>query len=182
MTIVNVIVLIYAVRNYKSSSVVLLSPVYITGYKSECNRAPDYKVRAGSTMQSGFIFYIPSKKSNGVLMYKLQREQAYVPTKLDKDTNDAYLLVVWDISRSEKLYADVLLEKYDLKDLYYRNVGQFRPFSDVATETWSLDDHLALATTSTIINDKYNVLDITIYEARRDHGRGCQHILIRKGE
>jgi hypothetical protein len=183
------IVLIYAVRlNIRPSfklnihnqclDVDLVSPVYTTGHKSECHRAPDYKVRAGDMMHSGFILYKPGNKSNGALIYKLQRRQLHESTEIDKDTSNAfYILIIWRFSNSKKLYVDVLLIEHDkgfdwdkdnLEELYRKNDNWFRLCPDSATETWSLYGNTALITTFEIMNED-RILDITISEVKRDN-------------
>jgi hypothetical protein len=50
----------------------------------------------------------------GVQMCRLQIKQEHETTEITKYiSSDAYLLVVWGISESKVLYADVLLVKYD---------------------------------------------------------------------
>jgi hypothetical protein len=94
----------------------LVSPIYITDYGLECYRAPTHKVYAGNIMRFGFVIYKLGKKSNGALIYKLQRRQSHESTEFCKNTSStAQLLVAWRISKSKKLYADVLLIEHDKK-------------------------------------------------------------------
>jgi hypothetical protein len=82
----------------------LISPVYITNDGLECYRAPGHRVCAGDAMRPSFILYTSCNKSNGALIYKLQRRQSYESIEISKDTSGAaYLLVVWEISESKKL-------------------------------------------------------------------------------
>jgi hypothetical protein len=161
------------------SNIDLLSPEYVTGYKTECYKAPSYEVGAGNTMNSGFVIYDPSDESGGTLIYRLQRKQSYESTEISEDASrSAHLLVAWSMPGLKKLYADVLLveheegfdwDKDDLKCLYRENFDRFRFFLDSATETWSLNNNAALMTTFEIMN-KGQILDVTISEVKRDNG------------
>jgi hypothetical protein len=109
----------------------LASPVYITSDGLECHIPLDYRVYTGDVMRSGFIINESDDTSYGVLIYRLQRRQSHEYTRVGKDTlGDAHLLVVWRVSESNKLYADVLLVKHDkgfdldkddLEELYHKN-------------------------------------------------------------
>jgi hypothetical protein len=181
------IALMYIVRlNIKSSfklniynqclNVDLVSPIYITGEDLDCHRPPNYKVCAGDTMNSAFII-IWNDASYGALIYKLQKEQPHEFTEISEDTSsDTHLLVIWEISESEKLCADVLLvehdkgldwNKDDLEELYHKNSNQFRLWPGSVTETWSLGDNIALMTTFKMMN-RNRILDITISEVEKD--------------
>jgi hypothetical protein len=155
----------------------LISPKYITSYKLECHRPPDYKVYAGDTMRSGFIIE-SDNESHGILIYKLQRKKSHEYTEISEDTSDtAHILVVWKFSKSKKLYADVLLVECDrgfvwnesnLKELYVMNFDQDRLFSDTTTKTWLLDDNITLMTAFEIMNED-RILNITISEVERNN-------------
>jgi hypothetical protein len=183
------IVLIYVVRLAIPSSIKLnihnqclnvdlVSPIYGAGTGLECHRAPDRKVYAGSTTKSAFIIESDDVFLGGTLIYGLQRRQTRESTEINEDkSNTTYLLVVWEISESKYLYADVLLiehdekldwNKYGLKYLYRDKFNQFRWFPYSATETWSLDDNVVLMTTLEIM-DEDRILDITISEVERDN-------------
>jgi hypothetical protein len=104
------IVLIYTVRfciqpsvklniHNRCLDVDLVSPTYITGDRSECHRAPDYEVCAGGMMRSGFIFYKPGNKSDGALIYRLQKHGF---TEIGKNTSSAiHILIIWKISKTK---------------------------------------------------------------------------------
>jgi hypothetical protein len=159
------------------SNVNLISSTYITGEELECHRSPDHKVCAGDTMRSGFIIKV-SNQSYGALIYKLQRKQLHEFNETSEDTSSAiHLLVVWEISKSNKLYADVLLVEHDkgfdwekdsLKELCRNNINRFRLWPGSVTETWSLNDSMALMVTSKMMNRDY-ILDITISEVEKDN-------------
>jgi hypothetical protein len=159
------------------SNVDLVSLTYVTDDNLECHRPPGHKVYSGDTMRSGFI--IKSYDiSHGVLIYRLQRKQPHESTEINEDaSNVVHLLVVWEISESKKLYTDVLLVEHDkgfdwdkdnLREFYSKNINRFRLCPDSATETWSLDDKVALMSTFKIMNNDYK-LDITISEVGRDN-------------
>jgi hypothetical protein len=184
-------VLIYTVRlliplsfklniHNQCSNVDLTSPVYITDDKLECHRPPDHKVNVGGTMRSGFIICSSDYVSYGVLIYRLQRKQSHEYIKINEYASRVfYLLVVWSVSESNKLYTDVLLVEHDeiferfdwnednLGELYHKNINQFRLFLDSVTETWLLDDNVALMSTFEIMNEN-RILDITISEVKED--------------
>jgi hypothetical protein len=158
----------------RCSTINLMFPTYIPGYELERHRAPSYKVYAGDRMRSSFLFH-HLHKSNGTLIYKLQRKQSYKSTEIDEDILSAtHLLVVWKVYESTRLYADVLLvedkgldwNKYDLAILYQKYIDQFKLHSGSATKTWSLDDNIALMTALEIKN-RDHMLNITISEVER---------------
>jgi hypothetical protein len=166
------------------SNIDLAYPTYDTSNDIECCRPPTYKVYSGDTMRSTFI--IKLDRPDGALIYRLQRKQLHDSTMIDKSaSNVANLLVIWEISRSKKLYADVLLVEHDkefvwndegLLDLRLENFERFRLYTDSATETWSLDDNMTLMTTFRIINEDF-ILDITISEVEKnDCARKLAHI------
>jgi hypothetical protein len=156
-----------------------VSPTYIAYERSECHRAPDYKVCTGDKTLSAFAIdgYCFSEwltyTSFGSLIYELQRRKSYESIEFNQGTSRvAYLLVVWKILQYKKLDADILLVKHDkgfdwneynLKELYHKNTGRFRWFYHSATETWSLDNNVALNITSEIMTEGL-VLNITISE------------------
>jgi hypothetical protein len=154
----------------------LVSPTYITGEELECHKPPDYKVCASDVMRSAFIIKWSSEYC-GVLIYRLRRKQSHESTEANGDTsNAAHLLVVWEISGLDKLYAGVLLvehnrgfdwKKDNLEALYRKNSNRFRLCSD-STETWSLNNYMTLMTTFEVINED-QILDITISEVERNN-------------
>jgi hypothetical protein len=167
-------VLIYAARltswpsfklnvHNQCSNIDLVSPMYATGDELECCRAPDHHVYTGNTMKSVFIINEPDKKSSGALIYKLQKKQTHQSAEIGEDTSSAaHLLVVWEISASKELYADVLLVEHDkqfdwdknnLEELRRKNINRFRLCHDATKEIWSLDDNTALMITFKIINE-----------------------------
>jgi hypothetical protein len=158
------------------SNIDLVSLTYVTDDNLECHRPPGLKVYASDTMRSGFIvkFYAVS---HGVLIYRLQRKRTHESTEISEDTsNVVHLLVVWEISESNKLCADAMLVKHDkefdwdkdnLEELHRKNINRFRLCPDPVTETWSLDDNITLMTTYEIMNGDI-ILDITISEVERD--------------
>jgi hypothetical protein len=183
------LVLTYAVRIYIKPSIKLnihnqcldvdlVSPTYIIHGWLDCHKPFDYKVCAGDTMRSGFTIYNPENEPNGILIYGLQRKRPHESTEISKSTsNVAHLLVIWGISKSKKLYSDVLLVKHDrisiwnkdnLEELYCKNVNQFRQYSSTIKETWSLDDNVALMTAFEMMNGG-RILDITISEVERNN-------------
>jgi hypothetical protein len=181
-------ILIYAARlNIRPSfklnirnqclNVDLVFPTYITSEELDCHRPPNYEVYAGDTMRSGFII-TSDDASYGALMYELQRNQSHESTEISEDISSTiHLLVVWEISESEELCADVLLvehdegidwDKYDLEEVYRKNSSRFRLCLDSTIETWLLDDNTVLMTTFEIMN-RSHILDITITEVERDN-------------
>jgi hypothetical protein len=137
------------------------------------------------TTRAGFIVYediFPVTRSGitsfGVLIYRLQRKETHESTEICESSSSViHLLVVWKYSRSKKLYTDVLLVESDkrfdwnrdsLKELYRKNFARSRPFSDFATEIWSLNDNTALMTTFEIMNED-RIVNIVIYEVERDN-------------
>jgi hypothetical protein len=160
------------------SNVDLISPTYISHGWLECYRPPDPIVYAGNTMRSGFIGWVDKMSADGILTYRLQRNQTYKSVKIGKDTSSAaHLLVVWKISGPKKLYADVLLvghdkgfiwNKNDLRELYRKSSNQFRMCTDSTTETWPLHDSTALMIKFEIMNEE-SALNIIISEVERDN-------------
>jgi hypothetical protein len=163
----------------------LVSPTYDIDIDLVCHRPPDYKVRAGDTMRSAFIIdehgFIArlGTVSYGILIYRLQRKRLHESTETGEGISSAtHLLVVWEISISNKLYADVLLVKHDkrldwnkndLRKLCDKNINQFMLCPDSSTtETWLLNDNVALMITSEIMNED-RILDITISEVERNN-------------
>jgi hypothetical protein len=167
------------------SNVDLVFPTYAISDELECHRPPDYKVCAGYTMKSGFIIK-SDDASYGALIYRLQRRQLRESVEISEDaSNAANILVVWEMSEFKGLYVDVLLvehdkrfiwNKDDLGKLYSENSGRFRLFPGSATETWSLDDNVALMTTFKVMNED-RILDITVSEVERhSYARTPAHI------
>jgi hypothetical protein len=154
----------------------LTSPTYITSNKSKSHRPPVHEVRVGNAMRSGFIIK-SCDASDGALIYRLQRKHMCESTEICKHTsNAAHLLVIWRISESGELYADILLAEHDkgfgwnkddLEGLYYENFDRFRLCSDSATETWLLDDNTTLMTMFEIMNEG-RLLNVNISEIERD--------------
>jgi hypothetical protein len=182
------IVLIYVVSLFMKSSIKLnihnrcsnvdlISPSCITIGWLECYKPLNDKVYAGDTMNFGFIIDTLYRTSDAALIYKLQKRHMYDSTEIDKSiSNTVYILIILDFfNESKRLRADVLLVEHDegidwneshLEKLYSKNVDQFGLSFYSATETWSLDDNVALMTTSEIIDEDF-ILNITISEVER---------------
>jgi hypothetical protein len=167
----------------------LVLPAYVTGVESACHRPPDHDVCAGDTTRSAFIVHKVGSWSYAIPVYRLQRRKPHASTEIDGDTSIAtHLLVVWRITGSKKLYADVLLVEHekrfdwgkdDLKDLYRKNINQFRLSSVPVIETWLLGDDTILKTKFETTNGQ--LLNVTIYEAKRDnHVRIPAHIEVER--
>jgi hypothetical protein len=134
-------------------------------------------VCAGDITRLGFIVN-SGNVSGGALIYKPQRKQSHESTEINKGvSNVVHLLVIWRTSELKKLYADALLVKHketfilnkdNLNKLYHKNIDQPRILYESATETWSLDDNVALMTTFEIMNNDY-ILNITVSEVERDN-------------
>jgi hypothetical protein len=156
----------------------LVSPTYTANSGSGCYRAPDYRVSAGDIMRSGFILK-SGGASYGVLIYRLRMRHLHESTEIGKGASSAiHLLVVWETSRSNELYVDVLLvehnkgfdwDKDNLRELHHKNINQFRLCSVPVIETWSSYDNTRLMTTFKIINEDH-MLNITISEVEKDNG------------
>jgi hypothetical protein len=163
----------------------LVSPTYATGIEIELYRLPDHKVCAGNTTRSSFIiceYIFPVRRANfdiyGILIYRLQRKELNESTEVSEDMSSAaHLLVVWEVSESDELYADVLLVEYakgfdwnedGLKDFYRKSFHRSRLCPASTTETWPLDDNVALMTAFEIMNEECT-LNITISEVERDN-------------
>jgi hypothetical protein len=148
----------------------LVSPINIIGDGLECYRPLDRKVCAGEATR--FSFNILGNALNGILAYQLQRRQSHVSTKIDKSA--AHILIIWRVSKFKEFFAYVLLMEHekeldDLKELQRKNMNRFKLCSEATTETWSLNDNVALITTFGVMNEGH-LLNITISEAEGDNG------------
>jgi hypothetical protein len=157
------------------SNVDLVSPTYDAGYNLECYRAPGHIVYVGDMMRSSFAIKSDHIRY-GVLMYRLQRNQSHEITTIGKDTSSAvHILILWKGSKSEGLYADILLAEYDkgfdwsrhnLESLHHKNRNRLNQYSVPVVETWLLNDNTALMTTLEIMNEDH-LLNITVSEVDR---------------
>jgi hypothetical protein len=154
----------------------LVYPIYITGSNLECHRPPNCKVYAGDTTRSGFIINSRFRESYGALIYKLQKRRPHKSSEISKDTlNAVHLLVFWKFSKLNELYADILMVEHDkrfiwnennLKNLCRKNFKPFKWHSGSTIEIWSLNDSVALMTTSEIVNEDL-IVNITISEIEK---------------
>jgi hypothetical protein len=169
------------------SNVDFVSPIYIINDQSDFQAPPDHIVRSGDTMRTSLISIL-NIMSYGALIYKLQKRKSHKSIKISEDTSSAvHLLVIWCVSWFE-LYANVLLvghderfdwDKDDLRELYNRNIDQFKRFICSATETWSLDNNTTLMTVFEMMNGQ--LLNITISEVEEyDYVRTPVHADIRR--
>jgi hypothetical protein len=155
----------------------LVSPTYFTDDGLECHRPPSYKVCTGETMRSGFMSEVDNQ-FNAALIYRLQKKLPHESSEISKNTSSAaHLLVFWRVTRSNELYTDVLVVEHDkrfvwnendLEDLHIKNIDPSRLHSDSVTEMWSLNDNVALMTTSEVMNEDL-IVDITISEVEKCH-------------
>jgi hypothetical protein len=153
----------------------LVSPVYTSCGRSECNKAPDLRIYAGDTMRTDFAIYDSRYMSHGVVIYRLQRRRPHESAEIDENTTSViHLLVVWSISES-RLNAGVVLvehdkgfEKDDLEEFYSQDIDHFRLYPDPIIETWLLNDNTTLLTKTKII-DEGLALNITISEVERNN-------------
>jgi hypothetical protein len=187
LSLLMLIVLMYAIRFFvrpsvklniynQCANVDLVSPTYITGYRSACLRPPDYKVCASDATRSSFIIK-ENNEADGVLIYRLQRRQPRESTETSENASNAVqLLVIWKLLVSKKLDSIVLLvehdkrfdwDKDDLMGLRFKNMSWLRRSNDPPTKIWLLSDNVALMTTSEMMH-KDGMLNITISEVERD--------------
>jgi hypothetical protein len=155
----------------------LVSPIYFTKHDLECHRPPSYKVCASDIMRSGFIRRIDSELY-AILIYRLQIRRPHKSIEISEDMSiSAYLLVVWRISLFNELYADTLMVECDkdfvwnkdnLEKLHDKNIYSSRLHPGSATEIWSLNDNVALMTTSGIMS-KGRIVNIAISEIEEYH-------------
>jgi hypothetical protein len=163
----------------RCSNIDLVTPMYVTGDGLECYRTPGYKVYTSDIMRSSFIIK-SNNKSYGVIIYRLQRRQKHESAEISKDTSsDIYLLVVWRISESNELYANVLMIEHiktliwnedNLNKLYRENHDRLKKCTDTMSDTWFMDNNVALKTTFSTSDLKGNhELSISISEERDEY-------------
>jgi hypothetical protein len=153
----------------------LVSPKYSIPGLLKCHRAPDHKAYTGGVMRSSFIVKSEDLLS-GALICALHRKPLHESVEVGKDTSSsAYLLVVWRISRSKVIYADIQVIKSDegfdwneknLRKFYSKNIDQFKPCPIPVIETWSLDANTKLMITFDIVNGG-QLLCVAISEIER---------------
>jgi hypothetical protein len=154
----------------------LVSPTYFISRELECYKPPDYKICSGCITRFAFMITW-NRNPHGVLIYKLQKKQTHEYSNISEDTSSAvHLLVVWRIEHN-KPFVDVLLvdmakksdwNEYYLMGLYRKNSNRFRLCHGSSTELWSLNDNVALMTTSEII-DEDRIVNIIISEVEKYH-------------
>jgi hypothetical protein len=153
----------------------LIFPVHVIDNNLECHKAPD-KVYAGNIMRSDFIIK-SGDKLYGALIYRLQRKQTHGSTEISNNISNAtHLLVVWDISTFKNVYIDVLLvesdraftwNEGDLRELHYRNLDQIKEYNGPTSNTWFMDNNMALKTSFKVRDLEENLeLNITISEEK----------------
>jgi hypothetical protein len=196
-----IMILIYAVSlstqsafklniHNKCLNIDLISPICVTDYGLVYYKPPGYKVCVGDTMKSGFIVHKTDYRPDGTLIYRLQRKRPHKSTEIGKATsNIIQFLIIWRISESKELSADILLiehdkrlgwNKDDLVKLNFKNMYRFRMYPDSAKEVWFLDANTTLVTTFKIMHED-RTLDITISEVKRDNNaRMPTHIDLKK--
>jgi hypothetical protein len=162
----------------------LVSPTYITGDELECHKPPDYIVYAEDTMKSGFIINKLEDVSYGILIYRIQRKQTQKSTETGENTSSAiHLLVIWRISKSNMLYADVLLAECDktfiwnegkLKKLCHKNIDRLKKCNSTISNTWFMGNNVVLETSFNASDLKENPeLTVSISEEEKgDHTMG----------
>jgi hypothetical protein len=121
----------------------------------------------------------------GALLFRLQRhsDKEYDMDTSDTETNNdktkhVYILVAWKVKDAKPFVHVVLVEhtnefiwnEDELGKLYYQNRGWFKEYSDIISDTWFMDNNMALKTSSKIGGLKGNFeLSTSISEEERDY-------------
>jgi hypothetical protein len=162
----------------RCSNVDFVDRKYVSGAELISRWSPSDDAYAGDTMITGFTIK-SDNASYGILTCRLRRNQTHESTETGGDTsNVVYLLVVWRISGSKELYADVLLVEYykkftwnkdELEKLYNENCDWFKKYVTI-TDTWSIYDNMTLKTSFKVRSLKGKIeLNIYISEEERDN-------------
>jgi hypothetical protein len=173
-----------AIHN-QCSNIELVSPVYF-GNEVVCPKLSDQQMNISAKMRTCFEINAARDDFEGALLFKLQR---YVGSNAQHNTDTltiktnknetkcVQMFVAWKIISSEPFVHVVLVEHTKeftwnedaLKKLYYGNHHQFWGYDDVISDTWFIDDNMALRTAFGVRDLKGNFeLNISISEGERD--------------
>jgi hypothetical protein len=166
-------------------SIKLISPVYF-GNGAVCPRLYSQQIDIGTETKSIFEINATQDEFEGALLYKLQRydksdDQSDMATSTtetnEKEAKCLQMLVTWKLKDSKPFVYVVLVEhtkeftwnEDGLRKLYYGNHDKFKKYDDTTSETWFMDDNMALKMITKVRGLKGNFeLSISISEEERD--------------
>jgi hypothetical protein len=167
------------------SNTKLVSPVYF-GNGAVCPKLSDQQIDIGAKMNDSFKINPTQDEFEGALLYKLQRyfesDDRYnvdVSTT-ETDENEAkcvQLLVAWKMKDSKPFIYVVLVEhakeftwdENELRKLYDKNHSRLKECDATISDTWFIDDNVALKTSFKVRGLKGDFeLSMSISEENRD--------------
>jgi hypothetical protein len=167
------------------SNIKLISPVYF-GNDAVCPKLSDQPIDISTRMKVCFEINAAQNDFEGALLYKLQRyvefdgEFNMDTSTIETNKNQAmhiYMLSAWKVKDS-RLFVYVTFVEHTkefiwneekLKKLYDKNFGWFKEYKRTASNTWLIDDNMALKTTFKAREFEKNFeLSISISEEERN--------------
>jgi hypothetical protein len=164
----------------------LISPVYF-GNGAVCPKISDQQIDVGAKMKAYFEIYTTQDEFEGALLFKLQRcvesdNQHNIDTltieSIRNEEKCVYMLVAWERYHSIPFAHGTLIEHtkeftWDedrLKKLHDKNFGWLNKHSDTISNTWCIDDNMALKTTFKVRDLRGSPeLSIAISEGKDDY-------------
>jgi hypothetical protein len=174
----------YVTIHNRCSNTKLVSPVYFSN-DAVCPKLFSQQANIGTEMKASFEVNTTRVDFESALLFKLQRyydnqySMSTSTTGVDKDeAMHVYMLVAWKVKDS-KHFVYVVLVKHNkefiwnednLKKLYYENHDRFKEYSGTISDTWLMDDSMALETTFRVRDLEGSFeLSISISEERDDY-------------
>jgi hypothetical protein len=117
-----------------------------------CPKLSNQQIDIGTARKACFELSTTRDDFEGALLFKLQN------TSHDQSHMNAihvYILTAWKVKDAKPLVRVALIEHTDafawneseLKKLYYENCGRLEEYDDTISETWLMNDSMALKTT-----------------------------------
>jgi hypothetical protein len=152
--------------------ITLTSPVYFI-YGGEWNVAPEQEIDVNVVMRSHLEVDSGRDMLEGVLIYKIQRQQAEYDEFVQNESKSIQLLIAWRVEHMRVLHVRALLVEHDseldedkLKRLQQKYWQLLKVQID-STKNWLLNGTTVLGTTIKVMNGGYR-WDISIAEEIED--------------
>jgi hypothetical protein len=162
----------------------LVSPVYF-GNGAVCPKLSDQQIDISTEMKARFEINTIQDEFEGALLFKLQRhsgnQYSADTSTIETNKNGAkcvQMLAAWKVKDSKPLLHVLLIEhakeftwnEDNLKKLYDKNFGWLKEYNDAISDTWLMDDNMALKTSFEVRGLKGNFeLSISIFEEKDDY-------------
>jgi hypothetical protein len=173
----------YVTIHNQCSNIELVSPIYF-GNGAVCPKLSGQQINISTEMKTNFKINASQDDFEGAFLFRLKRhaesdEQCNINTSTtENEAACIYMLVAWKTKDSKPFLYVALVEhtktsiwdEDKLKEIYNKNRSWLKKYYSTTSDTWFVNDHMALKTTFKVRGLKENFeLSISISEEDDDY-------------